>query len=82
MELGAVGSPIDVATFVTILVLFRYETAADLGTLSAGVVALAERDPGVDDARLAADLDVDDREVSAVRATACDGGHSQDGGER
>lgn len=77
IELGAVGSPIDAASFVLLVVLFRYELSTDMDTLGAGVVALAERDPMVLDDRLASELEVDQRDVDAVLAP--DGGTN--GGE-
>lgn len=74
MELGAVGSPIDAATFLAVLVLFRYELAQDVDTLAAGLVATARGDRGVDDELLASELEVDERDVDRVRPTVVDGG--------
>lgn len=78
MELGAVGSPVDAATFVAVLALYRYEARQDLDTLAAGVVALARGDRSVDADVLAADLEVDERDVDAVRPTIVDGGEEGD----
>lgn len=74
MELGAIGSPIDVATFIAVVVLFRYEVARDVETMAAGLVALARGDRGVDHELLASELEVDDRDVDRMRPTVVDGG--------
>lgn len=64
-ELGAVGSPIDVATFLLVTVVLRYEMRPANTLRSAAIVALARGDP-VDDQLLEADLDVDERDVQKV----------------
>ena len=74
MELGAIGSPIDAASFVLLVVLFRYELSADLDSLAAAVVALAREHRGVDHEQLRADLDVPEHEIDAIRPTILDGG--------
>lgn len=75
IELGAVGSPVDVATLLALLVVYRYDLRDRLDALAAAVVALARREPGVDADRLQDDLDVDDEAVDAVEPTvvACGG---------
>jgi hypothetical protein len=64
---GAVGSPVDVATLVVVLVLVILRIRPRVETLAAAVVALAERRDDVDDDRLREELDVDDREVDSLR---------------
>lgn len=64
---GAVGSPVDVATLVVVLVLMILRIRPRVETLAAAVVALAERRDDVDDDRLREELDVDDREVESLR---------------
>jgi sugar diacid utilization regulator len=71
--LGLVGSPIDVATFVGLIVMYARQSAR-VDTTAAGLVALAEQERHVDDDRLQDELDVDDREVAAIRPTIVDGG--------
>jgi hypothetical protein len=73
--LGLVGSPIDVATFVGLIVMYARQSAR-VDTTAAGLVALAECERHVDDDRLQDELDVDDREVAAIRPTIVDGGES------
>jgi hypothetical protein len=80
MDLGAVGSPVDFATFVAVLALLVYRVRPRVATIAAAVVALAERRDDVDDDRLQDELEVDDREVAALRPTIvrkC--GDSEDG---
>lgn len=67
--LGSVGSPIDVATFILVLALLVFRFRPRLATVAAAIVAIAEREPHVDDDRLADELGVDEREVEAVRPT-------------
>jgi len=74
IEIGAIGSPIDAATFVAVLVMLRYEIRADLGKVAAAVVALAREHRGVDHEQLRADLDVPEHEIDAIRPTILDGG--------
>jgi hypothetical protein len=66
---GAVGSPVDVATLAVVLSLFVYELLPNQRQLAAAVVALARREPSVDDERLQSDLDVDEDEVDAIETT-------------
>lgn len=71
---GVVGSYLDVATLL-VVVEWRVRASRRLGSLAAGVVALARREPGVDAARLQDDLGVDEPAVEAVEPTvvACGG---------
>jgi hypothetical protein len=64
--IGSVGSAVDVATLIVVLVGFGARLRPRLETVSAGLIALAQREPGVDDARLADELDVDQRQVRAM----------------
>jgi len=64
---GAVGSVVDLATFVLVLVLLVLRFRPRIATIAAAVVALAERRDDVDDDRLRAELPVDDDEVAALR---------------
>jgi len=72
---GVVGSPTDVATLFVVVVTLLYEVRPTQDTLAAAVVALARRQPGVDDEGLQDDLDVDERSVDAVEQeiVACGG---------
>lgn len=70
IEAGVVGSPVDVATFILVLVVIVKDLRPDIATVSAAVVALAESDPEVLDDRLASELDVDDIDVDALRPVA------------
>lgn len=67
VDVGWLGSPVDVATFFVVLYGLRHRLAPRLDTVAAGVVALAEGETHVDDDRLADELDVSDREVDALR---------------
>lgn len=67
IDVGWLGSPVDVGTFVLVSILFVYRMKPRVALLAAAVVALAERRDDVDDDRLQDDLDVDDREVDALR---------------
>jgi len=73
IDVGWLGSPIDVATFVAVLLMFVYELRPRSETLAAAVVALGREHLRVDAARLQSELDVDDEDVDAVRATIVDG---------
>jgi len=64
---GWLGSPVDVATFLVVLYGMRHEIQPRLDVLAAGVVALAEEETRVDGDRLAAELNVEDGEVDALR---------------
>jgi hypothetical protein len=67
VDVGWLGSPVDFGTFVMVLVMFVYRMKPRVETLSASVVALAEQRDDVDDDRLREELDVDDRQVEALR---------------
>jgi hypothetical protein len=64
---GAVGSLVDLATFVVVVLLLVVQLRPRIATIAAAVVALAERRDDVDDDRLRDELDVDDREVASIR---------------
>lgn len=70
MEVGAVGSPVDVATFVAVALLLVARVRPRVATVAAAVVALAEGRSDVDDVQLADRLDVDDVEVERLRPLA------------
>lgn len=76
---GWLGSPVDVATFLVVVVMFAYDLRPRVRTLAAAVVALARRTDDVDDDRLVAELDVDDREVAALETTIVRKEGSDDG---
>jgi len=82
MGLGAVGSIIDVATLVLVLAELRYGRLPDLedalDDVGAHLAVVAEDVRTADAAQVRADLDVDDRDVAAARAAACDGGGRRD----
>lgn len=67
MEVGAIGSPVDVATFLAVMGHLVLRIRPRVATLAAGLVALAEGRDDVDDVRLAKKLDVDDRAVESLR---------------
>jgi hypothetical protein len=67
VDVGAVGSPVDVATLLIVLAELVYRLRPRQETMAAGLVALAEGRDDVDDERLQDDLNVDDREVDALR---------------
>ena len=69
IDVGWLGSPVDVATFVVVLAMLVFRLRPRVETVAAAVVALAERRDDVDDDRLRDDLDVDDRAVEALRTT-------------
>lgn len=73
LDVGLIGSPVDVATFMLVLVTFVYEVSPRQDTLAAAVVALAEEHRAVDDERLRSELEVDERDINAVRPTIADG---------
>lgn len=66
IDVGWLGSPVDVGTFVMVLVMFVYRMKPRVQLIAAAVVALAEGRDDVDDDRLRDELDVDDREVAAL----------------
>lgn len=65
IDIGAVGSVTDIATFILVAFTLR----SRLSTMAAGLVALAREHQAVDDDRLQDELDVDDEAVDAVRTT-------------
>ncbi|WP_251329575.1 hypothetical protein [Haloplanus pelagicus] len=67
IDVGWLGSPVDVATFIVVLAMLMFRLRPRVETIAAAVVALAERRDDVDDDRLRSDLDVDDRDVDALR---------------
>lgn len=82
MGVGAVGSPIDVATFILVLAELRFgrlrDLDDDLAAVGAHLAVVAEDVATADPAQVKADLDVDDRDVAAARRLACDGGDGAD----
>lgn len=74
VDVGAVGSPTDVATFFAVLYLYRGVIRDQIEVTAAGVVALAEGDADVDEDRLRADLPVDDDRVASIRQAVRDRG--------
>jgi hypothetical protein len=69
IDVGWLGSPIDVATFVVVLVTLGYEIRPRVDTLAAAVVALARQDHRVDDERLVSVLNVDEDDVASIETT-------------
>lgn len=72
LDVGWLGSPVDVATFVVVVATLLYELRPTQELLSAAVVALAEQLPDVDHQQLQSRLDVEDRDVDALRPTLVD----------
>lgn len=72
VDVGWLGSPIDLATFVMVLVTFVYQIEPQMKRIAFAVVALAKADPHVDELQVARDLDVDPSHVG-VRALRTDG---------
>jgi hypothetical protein len=66
IDVGWLGSPVDVGTFVMVTVLFVYRMKPRVQLIAAAVVALAEGRDDVDDDRLRDELDVDERAVEAL----------------
>jgi hypothetical protein len=66
IDVGWLGSPVDVGTFVLVSILFVYRMKPRVQLIAAAVVALAEGRDDVDDDRLREELDVDDRAVDAL----------------
>jgi hypothetical protein len=64
-----IGSLADLATFVLVLVLVLGRLRPRVATIAAAVVALASRRDDVDDDRLRAELDVEERDVESLRTT-------------
>ena len=73
-----IGSLADLATFVVVLVLLLGRLRPRVSTIAAAVVALASRRDDVDDDRLRAELEVDERDVESLRTTVV----RADGGDR
>lgn len=67
LDVGWLGSPVDVATFIVVLAELVYRVRPRVATLAAGLVAVAEGRDDVDDDRLRDELDVDDSAVDALR---------------
>jgi hypothetical protein len=67
VDVGWLGSPVDVGTFVVVLTMLVFRLRPRLETVAAGLVALAERRDDVDDDRLRDELDVDDSAVESLR---------------
>lgn len=67
IDVGWLGSPVDVATFVVVLAMLMFRFRPRVETIAAAVVALAEQRDDVDDDRLRDELEVPDREVAALR---------------
>jgi hypothetical protein len=66
IDVGWLGSPVDVGTFVLVTILFMYRMKPRVQLLAAAVVALADGRDDVDDDRLRSELDVDSRAVDAL----------------
>lgn len=66
LDVGSVGSPVDVATLLVVLVTFVHELRPVNKLQSAAIVALARLHGNVDDEQLASRLEVDDRDVAAL----------------
>lgn len=76
LDVGAVGSPVDVATLVVVVVQLGIVIRSRVDDLSAATVALARGRDDIDDERIQADLDVADRDVAQYvreRIVACGG---------
>jgi hypothetical protein len=67
MDIGAIGSPIDAATFVLVLAMLVFRLRPRVQLTAAGVVALARGRDDVDDDRLAHELDVDESAVEMLK---------------
>lgn len=67
IDVGWLGSPVDVATFVVVLAMLLFRLRPRVETIAAAVVALAEQRDDVDDDRLRDELEVASREVAALR---------------
>jgi hypothetical protein len=79
--LGLVGSPVDVATLVVVLFVYRARVVDDLDTIAAALVLLAKRDRAVSDERLADELDVEEDDLDDVRPVMAHG-PKEDGSRR
>lgn len=67
IDVGWLGSPVDVATFIVVVTMLLFRLRPRIETVAAGVVALAECRDDVDDDRLRDELDVDDTAVESLR---------------
>ncbi|QCC47443.1 hypothetical protein [Halobellus limi] len=67
VDVGWLGSPVDVGTFLIVLAMLVFRLRPRVATIAAAVVALAERRDDVDDDRLRSELEVDSRDVEALR---------------
>lgn len=67
IDVGWLGSPVDVGTFIIVLAMLVFRLRPRVKTIAAAVVALAERRDDVDDDRLQSELDVEQRDVEALR---------------
>jgi len=67
VDVGWLGSPVDVGTFIVVLTMLVFRLRPRIETVAAGLVALAERRDDVDDDRLRDELDVDDSAVESLR---------------
>jgi hypothetical protein len=67
VDVGWLGSPVDVGTFIIVLAMLVFRLRPRVETIAAAVVALAERRDDVDDDRLQSELEVDRRDVEALR---------------
>jgi len=67
LDVGWLGSPVDVATFIVVVSQLLFRLRPRIETVAAAVVALAEHRDDVDADRLRDDLDVDDVAVDALR---------------
>lgn len=79
LDLGAVGSPVDVATFVLVLAMLVFRLRPRVQLVAAGVVALARGRDDVDDDHLAYELDVDERAVEMLTPKVIDHREGDDG---
>lgn len=67
-----VGNPADAAVLLLLLYILRDQIRPPrFETLSAAVVALAQREDGVDDTTLQKELDVPQREVDDLKSAVC-----------
>lgn len=79
MDVGAVGSPVDVATFVMVLALLVFRVRPRLQLVAAAVVALARGRDDVDADYLAHRLGVDERAVEMLTPNIIRRGEGDDG---
>jgi len=77
LDVGWLGSAVDVATFIVVVMTYVHEVRPRVDKTAAGVVALAHQVRGVDADRLASDLDVEDRDIRALEPTVIRDGREQ-----